>query len=379
MRFLMIFISLWGLLLFSCVSRGQASKSTDQRSPCEGNVFNGLCYPGEDKDGDGATDSLERANGTDPLQVDSDQDGCNDLIEILKGTNPLNSSSKPDSCILDTPEPDLSEINTELEQALKTTCTIYDAQKTQEEWINQNLKVGETDVSCNNEESKEGCINEVENNGAPINTARYFGEDGGSEKTELSITVRWGVSYKDVLMISNGTITIRPWFTFMRYRWEDGYYDDRQWDHHLGDLPSTGAECEMKNYAEVKIGESSWKRWHHPAFLPFKIKESENMHPISFDGISNSSDNDANITFLGSPFNNYNFPMHLISVSIENDHRGPGDGVFDGNCYGKCQYYNNLCETREVTFTYTFYKVITDDSVRFDYGEIENQCKDVLK
>jgi hypothetical protein len=50
---------------------------------------------GEDFDGDGATNSEEYTNNTDPANSDTDSDGVPDGIEIKWGTNPLNPADKP--------------------------------------------------------------------------------------------------------------------------------------------------------------------------------------------------------------------------------------------------------------------------------------------
>ncbi|HPT08370.1 MAG TPA: hypothetical protein PLE28_01595 [bacterium] len=49
---------------------------------------------GVDSDGDGLSDSIELALGTNPSKIDSDGDGFNDKIEILSGYNPQTNNKK---------------------------------------------------------------------------------------------------------------------------------------------------------------------------------------------------------------------------------------------------------------------------------------------
>jgi hypothetical protein len=52
--------------------------------------------PATDRDGDGLTDSIEAARGTDPDNPDSDGDGLADGDEVAAGTSPLASDSDLD-------------------------------------------------------------------------------------------------------------------------------------------------------------------------------------------------------------------------------------------------------------------------------------------
>ena len=49
----------------------------------------------KDSDGDGLTDRLEEALGTDPLKKDTDGDGYSDYEEVISGHNPLGPGKMP--------------------------------------------------------------------------------------------------------------------------------------------------------------------------------------------------------------------------------------------------------------------------------------------
>lgn len=53
----------------------------------------------DDSDGDGLSDTKERATGTDPLDVDTDDDGLGDGTEVAWGTNPVKADTDGDGAI----------------------------------------------------------------------------------------------------------------------------------------------------------------------------------------------------------------------------------------------------------------------------------------
>ncbi len=51
--------------------------------------------PNADSDGDGLTDGLEVALGTDPFSADTDGDGFSDSEEVAAGSDPLDGTKTP--------------------------------------------------------------------------------------------------------------------------------------------------------------------------------------------------------------------------------------------------------------------------------------------
>jgi hypothetical protein len=180
-------------------------------------------------------------------------------------------------------------------------------------------------------------------------------------------------------------------FVYFNYYSEDNWYDDRQFDHHLGDLPGTGSNCpnkELDNKAAVTVtinGNETTKEWLYPAFMPFKIPYFEKVYPLSTDGLIEDNKEGDNIEYLGGITNNFLYKTYLISVQVTKDDIGRDDNEDEQyNCdedgkSAKCKQNNGLCEEREVTFTYEFYKTKDDasESLELDYTDIENICKDI--
>lgn len=370
MKYLILLI-IFNILFLSCQQRGEKQQALPpQASECEDKNNNEICDK-VDTDNDGLLDEGEAAMGTDPKKSDTDGDGASDLCEVQNGSDPLDKDNISASCQNQTYIPD--------DQGFKTACTLFESQKKQNEWLNNNYLAQK---KCEKIPAEDGEGKPIEETLCSLNFqsgnevfAQNYGDPDAAVKKEMEIEIEWGVSFKDVIIIQNGVISIRPWFVYYQSLFDSWAYDDLMYDHHLGNLPSTALDCkdakgEINNdfagIARIKIAGVEHV-WFQPAFLPFKIPGySEKQYPLSIDAVKLISEKEEDgIQLIGSSQNGgFTFLTHLISV--ENKDAGY-----------KSKRNNRTCLIRKVTFKLEYYESIEQSSeFLYNYSELEKECQE---
>lgn len=381
MRFYIAISSIFLITIFACqATRAKKSERESKSTDCTDINGNGIC-DNKDTDGDGVLDEEENRRGTDPYSSDTDGDGADDRCEIQNNSDPLDNTKISEICKQQS-QPPLTSTD---DPALVLACLTYQNQKEQQNWLNENLpetkctevppdiEQGSGEIPSNEPipptEPSTVCETSYPD-GTVHSKAVNYGDPDAGELKEVTITVSWGVSFRDILIVSNGIMRIVPWYQFFYDKYHSWYYDDLRWDMHLGDLPSTADGCDnsVKGKASVKINGKEYT-WMQPAFLPFKIPEYINKYPFSVDGVRMGGAYDSGLNgigLIGVGFNNFTEPTFLIRVENTNVSK-----------YTK--RYNKACKTREVSFVIEYYKEKSDaDVYGYDLDSLEEQCKEIL-
>lgn len=294
-------------------------------------------------------------------------------------------------------------------ESMKFACELYEAQKKRDEWFDTHGLLDscgyvETTINDNfqNPTISEN-VNECRSQSTPrepdLTTCDYFGDPGEANRITLHISIKMKLLNKVVILIQNGVITMQPlydWYSNIKDEDEEkGFFtlsilapqigllvSDK---HFVGGIPGMGSDCDgtgtsgnetagdsnenqiISNRAEVTVNGSKYN-WNWPGLTPFRIKEFYNQHTYSIDcatqNAATDSDSKTVVMVKASTFNNFNYPIHVITAQNTEVH----------------PRYNTGCREVSVNFDLHYDQAKDGEFTALDLSneQLESQCASIL-
>lgn len=290
------------------------------------------------------------------------------------------------------------------EESMRFACELYEAQQRRDEWFNthglldscgyvdttvdaggSNPTVTENLLECNDAQRASQ---------SETTTCQNFGDPAEANRIDLHISIKFKLLNKVVILIQNGIITMQPlydWYSRIKNKDEEAgaflaaigfppsllFSADK---HFIGALPGMGPDCNesgdngntngnnvQANQAEVSVNGTKYT-WNWPGLTSFKIKEFFNQYTYSIDCAtpngSTDSDSKTIVQVKGSTFNNFNYPIHVVTAQNTDIH----------------PRFNTGCRETTVNFDLHYDQAKDGEFTAFDMtnDQLETQCAAIL-